>query len=309
MSFICIVFAFCSKQQLFPPALLLVFVLALVTANNVMHKVPVQLVTNKHVFGEGHTARHFTAHLCGGCRVHKHIAVVSLNLQKEAWSYTLDDTVTAKVWSLDLQKQVADNCAKGVCVPTFNFTYDKSYGDLQIVVQDGAGSGMIYTLSLKFVKGKEATNSDCESRWGMNFVETLAKRKHVNTVTASGETSEVLVPIFEFSDLYNVETGKLIYLQLDYCFIEPDKKFNVSISVIANDQRSAFATYACLPNIKDCLPSNASFNDTSGSAANFVEVVGYGKPDIGPITVIVRGDGRFKEKNTFSFAASKFKEA
>ena len=267
-----------------------------------------QLVTKTHVLGNAGDVNHFTAHLCGACGLENHIAVVSLNLQKQTWNNRTDDTVKAIVTSISREEVVADSCANGVCVPTFNFTYYKSYEDLKITVTNGAGSGMTYTLSLKFVKGKEATNSDCKSRWRMNFVETLAKRKHVNTVTASGEKTQVLVPIFKFSEPYTVETGKLIYLQLDCCFHDYHTKFKVSISVIANDQRSAFATYACPFSKKNCAPRNAPFYDVSGSAANLVEVVGYGKPDIGPITVVVRGDGRFKEKNTFSFAASTFKE-
>jgi len=288
-------------------ALLLAFVVALVKANNGTYQVPMQLVTETHIFGDAYEVHHFSAHLCGGCLFDKQTAIVSLNLQKQPWNNTIQDILKATVTDPHGTTIKTNSLPTGF-VSTFKFPYHKSYGDLYIKIENGAGSGMIYTLSLKFEKGKEATDSDCESRWAMNFLETHAHWKHRTAVTAVGEQLHELVPIFRLSEPYTVKTSDLKYLQLDYCFPNVKGKYHLSVSVIANDQQSSFATYACPSGIPDCEPGNAPFHDTSGSAANFVQVAVSGAAEIGPVTVVVRGDGRYKEMNTFSLAASKYTE-
>ena len=280
---------------------------AFASANNGTYQVPVQYVTERHIFGDAYEVNHFSAHLCGGCLFDKQTAVVSLNLQKQPWNRTLQDILKATVMNAH-GTQIATNCLTSGFVPTFKFKYYKSYGDLNIKVENGAGSGMIYTLALKFEKSNEATDSECETRWAMNSFESRAHWKHRTSITAVGERLYDLIPIFKLSEPYTVMSNDLRYLQLDYCFPHSHGKYNVSVSVIANDEQSAFATYACPVSIPDCEPRNAPFHDTSGSAANFVEVTVSGAQDIGPVTVVVRGDGRYKEMNSFSLAASKYSE-
>lgn len=276
----------------------------LVDANNGTHQVPVQYVTEKHIFGDAFEVKHFSAHLCGGCVFDKQLATVSLNLQKQPWNETLQDVLKASVADAH-GTVITTNQVKGLYEQDFSFTYYKSYGDLNIRVENGAGSGMIYTLSLKFKKVKDVV-SDCETRWAMNLYESRAHWKYRSSVTAMAEQLYELVPIFKMSEPYSVKSNDLKYLQLDYCFPHKLSYYNVSVSVIADDEKSAFATYACPMSVADCQPSTAPFHDTSGSAANMVHVRVCGAPDIGPVTVVVRGDGRFDEMNTFTLAASKY---
>ena len=235
------------------------------------------------------------------------MAVVSLNLQKQPWNSTIQDILIATVTDAH-DAVIKTNSVPGGFVPTFKFQYYKHYGDVKIKIENGAGSGMIYTLALKFEKNNEATDSPCDTRWAMNPFESRAHWKHRRSVTAAGEQLYHLVPIFKLSGPHTVRSSDLAYLQLDYCFPHSRGKYNVSLSVIANDEESAFATYACPKSISDCQPRNAPFHDTSGSAANFVQVTVSGEQDIGPITVVVRGDGRYDEMNSFSLAASKYSE-
>ena len=276
-------------------------------ANHDIHQVPIQYVTERHIFGDAYEVNHFTTHLCGGCLLDKQMAVVSLNLQKQPWKSNLQDILKATVTDAN-GTVIKTNSIPGGFVPTFKFKYDKSYGDLNIKIENGAGSGMIYTLALKFEKTNETTDSRCETRWAMNPFESRAHWKHRRSVTAAGEQLYDLVPIFKLSGPHTVRSSDLAYLQLDYCFPHSDGKYNVSLSVIANDEQSAFATYACPKRIWNCQPRNAPFHDTSGSAANFVQVTVSGEQDKGPITVVVRGDGRYDEMNSFLLAASKYSE-
>ena len=280
---------------------------ASVNANNGTYQVPVQFVTERHIFGDAYEVNHFSVHLCGGCLFDKQTAVVSLNLQKQPWNRTLQDILKATV-STAHGTVITTNCLSGGFYPTFKFMYYKSYGDLHIKVENGAGSGMIYTLAVKFENRTKAEDSTCEKRWAMNYYESRTHWKHRTAVAAAGERLYELVPIFRLSEPYSVKTGDLRYLQLDYCFPNVQGKYSLSVSVIANDEQSAFATYACPMRIQDCEPRNAPFHDTSGSAANFVTVNVSGAPDMGPVTVVVRGDGRYKESNAFSLAASKYSE-
>ncbi|XP_065053906.1 uncharacterized protein LOC135682795 [Rhopilema esculentum] len=267
--------------------------------------VPVQFVTERHIFGDAFETNHFSAHLCGGCMFDKKLAVVALNLQKQPWNNTVQDILKATV-TYGSGKIIASNNINGTYEEQISFVYHSSYGDLNIVVENGAGSGMIYTVALKF-HAQTYGNPECEKRHLMSLVESRAHWKYRALSGVNAAQLHELVPIFKMSSQYSVKSSDLVFLQLDYCFPHIGN-YNVTISVIAEDEESAFATYACTKSIKQCKTGNAPFHDTSGSAANTVQVRVAGAPDIGPITVIVRGDGRYLQMNTFSLAASKYIE-
>ena len=280
----------------------------LAKANNGTYQVPVQYVTERHIFGDAYEVNHFSAHLCGGCLFDGQLATVSLILQKQPWNETVQDILKATVTHAH-GTVITSNKIKDGYAEIFSFTYHKTYGDLDIVVENGAGSGMLYTIALKFTKVKGASVSNCEQRWVMNIFESRAHWKYSSSVKAKGEQLHELVPIFRLSDPYSIKSHDLKYLQLDYCFPHGQGKYSVSVSVIANDENSAFATYACPSSVQDCEPSNAPFHDTSGSAFNLVPISVSGPADMGPVTVVVRGDGRYGKMNSFAMAASKYTEA
>ena len=281
------------------------------SSNDDVYQVPMQYVTEKHIFGDAYEVNHFSAHLCGGCLFDGQQAVVSLILQKQAWNQTISDILKAEV--IDVHGTVRasnENNETGNHEETFSFIYHKAYGDLNIRVENGAGDGMIYTLALKFKQShqKKALAANCEKRWIMNLFESRAQWKYSETVKMKSEVMHELIPIFKMSTPYSVISHELKFLQLDYCFPHITS-YKLMIAVVADDEDSAFATYACPKSIKDCSTRNAPFHDTTGSASNFVQVKVNGAKDIGPVKVIVRGDGRFKQKNTFTLAASKYIEA
>ena len=114
----------------------------------------------------------------------------------------------------------------------------------------------------------------------------------------------LLVPIFITHTKKTVVTQQLQYLRLDYCF-GLAHHYNITITVVADDQQSGFATYACKKTYKqgNC-DVRTPYRDISGGPANFVEVSLDGPQDYGPVVVIVRGDGRYKLPNNYILTAS-----
>lgn len=113
-----------------------------------------------------------------------------------------------------------------------------------------------------------------------------------------------LEPIFITHTKNVVPTTVLQYLRLDYCF-GGAHHYNITITVVADDQRSGFATYACKKTYnKGKCNTKTPYRDISGGPANFVEVSLDGPQDYGPVDVIVRGDGRYAQPNSYILAAS-----
>ena len=277
-------------------------------SNEVIQQVPVEYITEHHITGEAREVNHFRLHLCGGCLYDKKLAIVSLNLQKQAWDEALGDILTAKVYS-ESDELLATNLVDGELVPTFQFRYYIGHGDLKIRVKNGAGSGMTYTLVVKFKKSNEtAADPVCENRSAMNYIESRNNWMHRIAAAKAKENVYELVPIFRVIQPASVQTAQLMPLQLAYCFPEKQLKYRFTLMVLATDEKSSFATYACPHSVMDCTPNNAPFYDVSGAPANFVTVTLSGEKDSGPVTVIVRGDGRFKEQNNFLLATSMYSE-
>lgn len=113
-----------------------------------------------------------------------------------------------------------------------------------------------------------------------------------------------LVPVFKTSTTEDVVTRAHKLFRLDYCF-GASHHYNITITVIADDQKSGFASYACKKTYKagNC-DVNTPYHDLSGGPANFIEVGLDGPQDYGPVLVLVRGDGRYEQYNNFTLAAS-----
>lgn len=79
----------------------------------------------------------------------------------------------------------------------------------------------------------------------------------------------------------------------------------VTISTIASDEVSGFATYICTPDVQCTSTEAATYFDVSGASVNFVTVPIDAK-DAGILKVLVRGDGRYSGNNKFVLAASKY---
>ena len=111
-----------------------------------------------------------------------------------------------------------------------------------------------------------------------------------------------LIPIFKTTTVQEVITAELLSFRLDYCFGQKPE-YNVSISTMTDDTKSGLATYGCVMSYGEC-DTDTPFRDISGGPANFVQLKVRGPQDYGPIKVLVRGDGRYGDKNVFTLAAS-----
>ena len=274
-----------------------------------IQRVPVQYITGKHIEGGAYDVKNFFLNLCGGCKYDNQTVVVMLILQQLKWDLDKGDFLNATVMS-DKGDVIATNEVGDAndheWVATFNFKYFKSYGNLKFKVVNGPGPGMMYTMAVMFENNNEII--DCENRWTVSYIETRGQCMQQVAAVTEGEGFYELVPMFMTTEQLTVATNELEYLQLDYCFPNDALKYKLFISVIATDGKSAFATYACPAGVEDCKTFTAPFSDTSASAANFVSVSISGPENVGPVTVIVRGDGRLGEKNKFTLAASRYFE-
>jgi len=81
---------------------------------------------------------------------------------------------------------------------------------------------------------------------------------------------------------------------------------NVIISTYAADEKSGFATYVCTHEVSCASTEDAKFFDTSGASVNFVLAKLTLQSQVGSIQVLVRGEGRFEDVNSFTLTASKF---
>ena len=180
------------------------------------------------------------------------------------------------------------------------------YGDLYFEMTTGSAPAFTYTLALSFdykpVPG--VARSSCTPRWQMTAIEYAAMLKH-KEMTKTNDLGE-MVPIFKTETQQTIETMELLHLRLDYCF-GAHPQYNITITTVADDRLSGFATYACVKTYVQQAgkcDTKTNFKDISGGAANFVLVHLNGPQDYGPVEVIVRGDGRFAGDNLFTLAAS-----
>lgn len=115
-----------------------------------------------------------------------------------------------------------------------------------------------------------------------------------------------MVPVFKTSTTEDVETRSRKLFRLDYCF-GASHHYNITITIVADDQKSGFASYACKKTYvhkEGKCDVKTPYHDLSGGPVNFIEVGLDGPQDYGPVQVLVRGDGRYGQYNNFTLAAS-----
>lgn len=266
--------------------------------------VEVQFITQNDQQFRGKKNVSYHAALCGGCSFDGLNARFAVNLANNPWDKDSGDYITVYVRALDPTGQViATNLInEDTAVPDFNFTYSAKYKDLFFDVVTGPAPAFTFTLSLTFdYKDRVYLPLPCVPRWQMTDEEyAVAKNYSRKGVESAGN----LVPIFISSSIQSVQTRRHKLYTLDYCF-GPEHHYNITITVIANDQQSGFATYACKKTYKkgNC-DVETPFSDISGGAVNVVPVGLDGPQDYGPVLVRVRGDGRYDLNNNFTLASS-----
>lgn len=263
--------------------------------------VKMQFITQKVQQYPGDTLIKYHAALCGGCQFDGHTARFAINLVNSPWDDDLGDTITVTAKDSTGHILATNLVGNSLPVPDFNFSYHVKFGDLYFEAKTGASPAFVFTLSLSFdlntTTAADATS--CTPRWQMSDLEYADMKNRTK-----GNDEGQLVPIFKTQTSEVVTTGSLQFLALNYCF-GGLPHYNITITVLADDQKSGFATYACKKTYNQGKCNiHTPYRDISGGPANFVEVRLNGPQDYGTVTVIVRGDGRYNDLNKYTLAAS-----
>ena len=191
----------------------------------------------------------------------------------------------------------------------FKFLYKKSYGNLYVTITNGPGVGGEYTISVTFPPSQWAATPTLNGlRYSPTNEEIAMSLAFKMEMERRGEEIIPLVQVFKLELPGNVTTNELQHFQMDYCFT-PGGPYSLTVNTVANDDRSAFATYVCPLHVQQqhggkCVVQTP-YKDLSGSATNFVRVP-INVTDFGPVKAIVKGAGRYKQGNTFIISASRY---
>lgn len=263
--------------------------------------VRVQFITQEDQRIKGSTLLQYHAALCGGCSFDGLNARFAVNLANNPWDDDTGDTVTVHAKDSSGTVIASNLIGSGTPMPDFNFTYSSKYSDLFFDVETGPAPAFVFTLSLTFDYKDRVyfPVMDCLPRWQMTAKEHAVVQNHTK-----GNDMGELVPVFKMATSENVKTGYLKYFRLDYCF-GGSHHYNISITTVASDQKSGFASYACKKTYNGGICNvKTPYRDISGGSVNFIEMGLDGPQEYGPVQVIVRGDGRFGEYNNFTIAGS-----
>ena len=204
------------------------------------------------------------------------------------------------------EKKITDNVRNGRLVQDFKFVYRAGYGDLEFEAKTGKHTSFTYTVTLTFIEPKTASSvtGGCHQRWMMTPKEIRRMNKITSYTDARGyKRGQLLKRVFKLEKQGTVITGGEKRFQLNYCF--PGKPpYGLTVSTVAMDSNSGFGTYVCTRRRKPCNVRNSLFYDPSGGSVNFVGVKIKDRKDVGPLEVIVKGDGRYMKNNRFTLAAS-----
>ncbi|XP_058953130.2 uncharacterized protein [Pocillopora verrucosa] len=265
--------------------------------------VEVQFITQRDEVYTGKKNLSYHAALCGGCSFDGLNARFAVNLVNNPWDKDEGDYITVYVRATDPTGTIIASNEDDI-LPDFNFTYFAKYKDLFFDVITGPAPSFSFTLSLTFdYKDRVYLPRPCVPRWQMTAEEYAVAK---NYSSKDVDSAYDLIPIFKSASTQSVLTRNKKFYRLDYCF-GPSHHYNVTITVIANDQQSGFATYVCSKTYVakkgtcDVLTPNS---DISGGAVNVVLMGLDGPMDYGSITVRVRGDGRYGLSNNFTLAGS-----
>ncbi|XP_057315064.1 uncharacterized protein LOC130656246 [Hydractinia symbiolongicarpus] len=288
----------------------LLFQLVLVVKSQ--KKVPVQFVTEKYIHSESTEINHFNLRLCGGCLYDHQNANVNFNLPDKPWSPVLSYFLRAYVYDQHNHLIAVNKDTAGNFIESFTFPYYKTYGDLHIEVTTAQVTGGInYNVVVKFEKNAtmERNKPSCQPRYVSSTSEVMnweAYKRNVHMELAMIGNTYDLVSIFKTTKPGTVPTHGSVLLELDYCFNPAELPGYVEISVFANNELSGFGTYACPGSVRPCTTESTKFYDVSGAAVNFVHVDMTQAKDMGPVQVIIVGNGRSGGINNFTLGASRY---
>ena len=269
---------------------------------------PVQFVTERNIIRGSKRTDKFVIQLCGGCLYDGNTASVSLNIQSAQWNPKESQRLEVAV-SDQHNNLITKNVANGQFVEDFSFIYKAKYGDLVIESKTGKATTYTYTVTFQFSPNKRPPSAGvkCKPRWQMNNKEKQHTKQVISFTENGVQRGHILKRVFKKERNGTVLTERVKKFQINYCF--PDKRqYHLTVSTIALDSSSGFATYVCTQRKKDCTIEASEFDDTSGGSVNFVPIKLSGDGDLGPITVLVGGDGRNSRKNTFTLAASNYRK-
>ena len=104
-------------------------------------------------------------------------------------------------------------------------------------------------------------------------------------------TSKWLITLFSVFELFSYFISVFLF------------RYTVTISATALDNKSALATYVCLPSQLPCTVLSSTHYDARGIAVNTV-TISTEKADLSELHLIVVGWGDADELNTFTLGAT-----
>lgn len=270
--------------------------------------VPIYYVTESDISSAPKEQYVFNVPLCGGDQFEHFHVNFFVNFPDKKWNPIVGDYVAVVVQDIHGHTIGSNSASGGNYLNQFSLLYHKQYSDLRLIVTSGNSPDLKYTLTVTFTNsttsGVNVSPPLMKSRYFKSEEEKLTWSKLVSTLP-DGNTQE-LMTVFKTTEIGCVSTADATGLHLGYCF-DPDQfPGSIYISTFATDEISGFATYACT-HAENCTSTEAAkFYDTSGASVNFVKVDLADKTQVGPINVLVRGDGRDGGQNHFTLSGSKF---
>jgi len=230
----------------------------------------------------------FHAALCDGSTYDGFQAVVSANLPNHPWSEDSQQLVYFTVYD-KLSHEITNNTVTGQPLSEVSFPYQRAYGDLTVVVQAGNAGSIVYSLTIQFVSdsAKQTVSTPTHSRDLRSFS------------LATYELDQIVADSTTFAMDTDLDyPGALI--NLGYC--PTSASYDITISVVAVDDVSAFATYACLASQAPCSAGKAAVDhsDPRGIPVNTV-VLRTNTQEFTTLQIAVYGSGKYQGTNTALF--------
>jgi len=264
--------------------------------------------------GEGDDTKtlHFVAHMC---EANEHLykgqtVTVSLNTPYAAWDADIGDILYSEAHSNGkLLGSNGDANDEYSWNQDYSFTYDTA-NDIFISVRTGSCSGALsYGITLQFNGTNPKTHlasAKTHERKDSPFViskqsvlfQSLMESLH-------GVKYAALDQVFKLQGTGSVETKHCKDYSLAYCF-GLDPSYNVSVAVVATDEKSGFGTFVCPYSIWKpygrCLNSKA-ISENSGAPFNLVTVDIDEQDKGGAVYARVCGNGRYDAMNNFMISS------
>ncbi|EDO39255.1 predicted protein [Nematostella vectensis] len=247
----------------------------------------------------------YSATVCDGKLYHQNNTVVRVNMPY-GWNPDIGTLAKLEVCdSADCGKVYCSNYNNGKFTGNHycNYTYNATMGDIVVRVTAGPGPNIDWTVAVEFVPVKDWVPPP-----------PVAPKKMLEFFPepqGSGGrplAATVLMQIVKTSTEQTVTTLARKEFFFRFCpDSETGSRFDVAISTVAVDSKSAMSTYVCLPTELPCSPTSSNHYDPRGTSINSVTLT-TGSGQLTELHVLVIGWGDGSQTNTFVLGATTTKK-